>query len=172
MKLEISIDSKALSAAISRMRGPELLRLSGIAIEKHAKTAREAAVRAFVSRGIGKGIFGRNDSGAWKIITLSPIKVSGGSVSVTLAAGGLAGMQETGGHTRPHEIRPKRAKMLVFAVAGGFGFGGDMAFAKVVHHPGGVVHKHPALVPAAEKIMPLALEDIRKAVVALWQKAA
>jgi hypothetical protein len=82
-------------------------------------------------------------------------------------------MQEAGGRTSAHEIKPKRASILAFAVPGGFGFGGDMVFTKIVeNHPGAVVHKHESLKPAAEDVLPKAIEEIRKDLVKLWERAA
>ena len=172
MKLSITLDTKALAAAVGRMRGPEVVRIQVRAMEKHAHVARGETVRGFVSAGIGKGIFGRNDSGAWKIITVSKPVIQGDSVALKITLKGLAALQETGGRIRPHIIKPKRAKMLAFASPGAAGFGGDLIFAKLVHHPGATVPKHESLRAAAAKILPSAIEDIRRDLVALWEKAA
>ena len=172
MQLEIILDSKALEAAIGRMRGPAVNRAITASLERRANDARREAVRVFTSASIGKGIFGRNDRGAWKIITLGRIQQQGDTISMALKAAGLAALQETGGRIKPHVIKPKRAKVLAFASPGGFGFGGEMAFAPIVHHPGATVPRHVALVPAAEKIPAQVVEDVRKALVALWTAAA
>lgn len=166
MNLEITLDDAAIRAAIGRYGGSAVAQIIRPSLERRANDARREAVRAFVSRGIGRGIFGRNDSGAWKLITLSPTQMSNDGLSLTLKAGGLAGMQETGGRTRPHIIKPKRAKVLAFAVAG------EMAFAKIVNHPGGTVKQYPALRPAAEKIVAQVLADVAPALLALWEGRA
>ena len=173
MQFSITLDTKALAAAIGRMRGPEVIRIQTRALEKHANEARKETVRGFVSHSIGKGIFGRNASGAWKIITLEPAKVQGENVSVKLTLKGLAALQEAGGRIKPHEIRPKNPKkMLAFASAGGFGFGGDLVFAKIVSHPGATVPKHESLKPAAEKVLIRAMQDIQRDLAALWERSA
>jgi len=172
MKLSITLDTKALAAAVGRMRGPEVLKIQLRALEKHANEARKETVRGFVSAGIGKGIFGHNDKGAWKIITVSKPVIQGDSVALKITLKGLAALQETGGRIKAHVIKPKRAKMLAFGVAGGFGFGGDMVFAKIVHHPGATVPKHESLRAAAAKILPSAIVDIQRDLAALWSRAA
>jgi hypothetical protein len=87
MQLSITVDSKAVEAAVGRMLGPAPIQSMKNALEKQAAEARKATVRGFVSRGIGKGIFGRNDSGAWKLITVKETRVSGDNVSVRLHFG-------------------------------------------------------------------------------------
>jgi hypothetical protein len=169
VQLSITLDTKALAAAIGRMRGPEVVRIQARALETHANEARKATVREFVTHSIGKGIFGRNDAGAWKIITLSPAVVRGDNVALKITLKGLAALQETGGRIRPHIIKPKRAKLLAFAVAGAAGFGGDAVFAKIVHHPGAAVPKHESLKPAAAKVLVSAMQDIQRDLAALWE---
>jgi hypothetical protein len=172
VQISITLDTKALAAAIGRMRGPEVARIELRALEKHVNEARKETVRGFVSHSIGKGIFGRNASGAWKIITVDKARIQGDTASVKISLKGLAALQEVGGRIRPHVIKPKRAKVLAFGVAGGFGFGGDMVFAKIVKHPGAMVPKHESLRPAAEKVLVGAIEDIRRDIAALWEKAS
>jgi hypothetical protein len=166
--LEVTIDTRALSAAIDRVTGPEFRRSFLRALEKRSSEARTAGVREFTQHGIGRRIFGWANEGAYKIITLLPTRVDGDSIVATLRAVGLAALQETGGRIRPHLIKPKRASILAFETRGAAGFGGDLAFARLVHHPGGALPKHPALLPAAEKVPAIALEDIRRDLAALW----
>jgi hypothetical protein len=172
MKLSITLDTKALADAIGRMRGPEVGRIQVRALERRMNDARKETVQGFVSRGVGRGIFGRNNKGAWQLVTVEPPKIQGDTASVKITLGGFAALQERGGRTRPHIIRPKRAKRLAFAVAGGFGFGGDLVFAKLVHHPGATVPKHESLRPAVEKVLVGAIEDIRRDLAALWDGKA
>jgi hypothetical protein len=170
--IEITLDDAAVRSAIGRFGGPEVNRIVASAIETRATEARAVAVRGFVQHGIGKGIFGRKDAGAWKLITASPVTMSGDSVAVMLTAKGFAGLQETGGRIKPHVIKPRRKTVLAFAVAGGFGFGGDLVFTRLVHHPGATVPRHPALLPAAQKIPALVVADVRRELDALWTRAA
>lgn len=171
ISIEITMNDAAVRAAIDRFGGADVNRILARAIENRAADARAAGVKEFVRHGIGRRIFGRNDAGAWKIIT-APVTTSGDSISVTLTAKGLAGLQETGGRIRPHLIKPNLKKVLAFGVAGGFGFGGDLVFTRLVHHPGARVPQHESLLPAARKIPALVLEDVRRDLAALWAKAA
>lgn len=165
-QFSIVIEDAGLKAALARFGGPAVARVMKPFFERRGNDARREAVKVFVARGIGRGIFGRNDSGAWKIIQLSKVEESGGNLSMKLSAVGLAGLQEVGGRIAPHVIEPKNRKALKFAVAG------ELAFAAVVNHPGATVKKYPALVPAAEKLLRLVAEDGRAALAALWSKAA
>lgn len=55
-----------------------------------------------------------------------------------------ARIQEEGGRTPAHLILPKNASVLAFLSQSKFGFsGGQMVFAKVVHHPGSLIPEHP-----------------------------
>ena len=173
LALSLTLDSKALAAALGRMTGPDVVRIQTRALEKRANDARKETVRGFVSRGLGRRIFGGGrDSGAWKIVTVSKPVVQGNDAGLKITLRGFAALQETGGRIRAHVIKPKRAKVLAFGVAGGFGFGGDMVFAKVVHHPGANVRKYESLRPAAEKVLAGAIEDIRRDMAALWNGQA
>lgn len=53
-----------------------------------------------------------------------------------------AAIQEFGGTTSPHDIRPRHGAALRFM------FGGREVFAKVVHHPGSKIPARPYLRPA------------------------
>lgn len=55
------------------------------------------------------------------------------------------GIQERGGQTRPHDIVPRNAQVLRFAVQTGRGHGftmSDEVFATIVHHPGSKIPAH------------------------------
>lgn len=172
MKLTVTLDSRALRAAVGRMRGPEVQKIMLRALEIRGNDVRKETVREFVRHGIGKGIFGHADAGAWKQIKLEKGKVQAESVSVKIRLTGFPALQETGGRIRPHVIKPKNKKYLAFPVAGGFGFGGDLVFTKLVNHPGANVPKHEALKPAVQRALVAATEDIRRDLAALWNRAA
>jgi len=65
-------------------------------------------------------------------------------------------IHETGGQTRPHEIRPIRGSMLRWQGPHG------PAFARSVHHPGSKIPARPRLRPSLEDAMPLIRDDLRK----------
>lgn len=166
MKLEIAIDDKAIKAAVARLNPAAFSKIIRPSLERRANDARKEAVRLFVSRGIGRGIFGKRDSGAWKIIKLSPVTESGGNMSLKLQAVGLAALQETGGRIKPHRIPRTGSTLMAFQMAGA------LQFATVVQHPGASVAKYPALQPAAAKIPAAVIADIQPAIAALWERAA
>lgn len=70
----------------------------------------------------------------------------GGQVreAALLADTEYAAIQELGGVTRPHLIRPVRAAVLRFEVDG------EVVFARIVHHPGSRIPARPYLSPAWE----------------------
>jgi hypothetical protein len=73
--------------------------------------------------------------------------------------------------SRPHIIRPKRAKVLAWGgtrrLSGTLASGSKPThFARVVHHPG--TKPYPYLIPGAKK----AVAGIKDAVVKIWNKAA
>lgn len=170
--ITLELNGKALTAAIARFGGDSVTRVLVPLVERRANEARRQAIQTFVSRGIGKGIFGQNNSGAYKLITLDPVTSTGGAVVAKLHVKGLAALQEKGGRIRPHTIKPKRAKVLAFADTKGFGFGGDFVFAKKVRHPGARVAAYPAIEPAAVKALELLLQDAGPRLAALWGQAA
>lgn len=59
-----------------------------------------------------------------------------------------ADIQERGGQTRAHDIRPVRAGALAFMMPGKMGFSGGpkqsaLVITKLVHHPGSRIPEHP-----------------------------
>jgi phage gpG-like protein len=69
---------------------------------------------------------------------------SSGSTGRVLIRGVVyAAIQEYGGRTKPHDIRPKYGKVLAFMVGGkapiGKSSSSAMVYAQVVHHPGSVM---------------------------------
>lgn len=92
--------------------------------------------------------------------------------ATTVASAKYAAAVEYG--TRPHEIRPKKAKALRFPAAGSaltlggrVKAGGKYAFAKVVKHPG--TKAQPFMVPGAEKAIQTEGVDV---IVTAWNDAA
>lgn len=113
------------------------------ALRRTGTAVQAAAVELFRRQGVGRSVFGKKAVGARKIIRRSKLRIySDGSLGLPIKAYGLAEIQETGGRTKPHVIKPKLKKILKFGIAGGFGFGGDAVFAKEVQHPGAT---HPAM---------------------------
>jgi hypothetical protein len=167
MQIEIILDSKKLEAAIGRMRGPEVYRIVRGALTRAAYAARARAVRRFASQGIGKSIFGRKDSGAYKLITVSEFRQQGDTLIGALRAVGLAAMQETGGQTKPYVIVPKKVTTLRYVVAGALQFSG------VVERPSGTpIVARPFMRQAIGQLQDDAIADIRRDLAGLWERAA
>lgn len=79
--------------------------------------------------------------------------------ATTVASAHYAAHVEYG--TRPHDIRPRRRKVLRFSV------GGRVVFTKLVHHPG--TRPQPFMVPGARK----ALDRVGiSAIIDAWNRAA
>jgi len=93
--------------------------------------------------------------------------------SVTVIAGAnYASFVEYG--TRPHEITPRAAKALRFAVGGNRRLSGSprsgapVVFARRVHHPG--TKPYPFLVPAAKRA--ISSSGLRDVIIDDWNMAA
>ncbi len=84
---------------------------------------------------------------------------------VGLKLKGMAVIQEEGGRTSPHVIRPKRSKFLAFES------GGETIFARRVQHPGSKIRKRAIFVPKFEKRMPKIIEEVGDAYQALAEKS-
>lgn len=82
------------------------------ALRRTGTAVQGTAVEVFRSRGIGRRIFGRKAAGARKIITRSKLRGDPDFVIQPVKLKGLAAIQEAGGVTRPHLIRPKNKKRL------------------------------------------------------------
>jgi hypothetical protein len=99
--------------------------------------------------------------------TISELDVT--ATGFSTVAHGAAPYLEFG--TRPHEIRPKSAKVLRFATGGNATLSGrpksgaPVVFARVVHHPG--TRAYPFMVPGMEK----ALAKLGDLIVSVWNAA-
>ncbi|MDR3508427.1 MAG: hypothetical protein P4L64_11065 [Caulobacteraceae bacterium] len=71
-----------------------------------------------------------------------------------------AAIQEFGGHTAPHEIRPDKAKALAFLS------GGRLVFARVVHHPGSAIPERSYLRSSLADMAGQIITEMKAALVA------
>lgn len=152
----LKLDDLSKSAPARRR---EALRNCIVEIERKAKRiARSGGVFSDRSR----GVLARSISH----------EVSSGGEEARLTVGVKYGLiQEFGGTTRPHIIRPKRAKVLAWST--GFktmiGRGGRslkkgrdvMAFAREVHHPGSRIKPKRYSWKALEQSMGYVLQQVR-----------
>lgn len=109
-----------------------------VGLETGLASARAAAINRFISRGVGRRVFGQKVKGAVGLIKVTPARMFGGRYVGALQARGLAAIQDQGGRTSPHTIAPKNAKFLVYRTKAGVLHVTD----KPVHHPGA---QHPAM---------------------------
>lgn len=152
---------------------PAILR----AMKRVARVPRLLAVQRFTSQGVGKGIFGKNNSGAFRIIKTGAVATQGGTFVLSLELRGFAAMQDQGGRTKPHWIVPKNRKAL--RLKSGQGVGGHAiantfllrgaaksvasnlgVFRFGVHHPGANVPRHPFAADAMRAAAPRIQQEI------------
>lgn len=92
-----------------------------------------------------------------------------GLVSIDGRVVKYAQIQERGGQTRAHDIRPVRAGALAFMAPGRMGFSGgpkqsNLVLAMVVHHPGSRIPEHPYARLALYRERPIFENGIREIV--------
>jgi HK97 gp10 family phage protein len=88
-------------------------------------------------------------------------------INVEYAAGTnvkYAAIQEFGGKTPPHIIRPRNKKALKFDI------GGETVFAKYVNHPGSNIPAQPYLRPALRESEPVVKQLLIKNIIAAFKK--
>lgn len=111
------------------------------AVRRGLHRARVRAGELFRLHGIGKTVFGakRGKTTVRAYFKRSGVRHTGDVYVGGLWAKGLPALQETGGRTQPHEIKPTSGKALAFATPAG------LQFAKSVQHPGGNLPAYPVL---------------------------
>ncbi len=96
------------------------------------------------------GLVSRNGVRGLKGSIYQRVEVRGSRITGYLASNLVyARIHELGGTTRPHVIRPRRAKALAFQM------GGRQVFARAVNHPGSRIPARPYLSPALGRFMGL-----------------
>jgi hypothetical protein len=106
----------------------------------------------------------------WQAVQATMVEVPGGVSGVVFIDGSripYAAIQEEGGQTRAHDIRPKKpGGALAFQFPGRMGFSGgpkqsSLMILKVVHHPGSRIPEHPYMRLALVKEKPVFEGGIR-----------
>ena len=134
------------AAALTRF-GSDLNKAIASGMRSGMTSARFRAIAKFQSRGIGRSVFGKKgDKAARGMIKVGKVKISGSSYIASLTATGLAAIQETGGHFKPHLIAPKNAKALVYRTKAGV----LHVSTKPVMHPGATHPRMPFLTEAIQ----------------------
>jgi hypothetical protein len=99
---------------------------------------------------VARRVFGKKRSGIRVLIKRLPVKVVGNHIFGGLRLRGLIALQEEGGSTRPHVIRPKLKRALMFQGARG------TVFTRLpIHHPGGRLPRLPIVTQRMERSEPL-----------------
>jgi hypothetical protein len=151
------------AAAVRRLEAREAARPFLNAIRRGLKVARETAAADVIRHGIVRGIFrGPKGPRAVRKLLGTSARRRGQVFEGALKAKGLLGLQELGGRTRPHEIKPRSGGFLVFK-----GRSGERVFARAVHHPGGRVPRHPFMRRSVQSAEAAISAEIKRA----WQEA-
>lgn len=159
--IEVTIDTNT-SALMQSLKGfgPQVTKALSAAFQRELRKTRRIALASFRRTALGRRLPKAASAG---MMGLSRVRREEGGFSATLSAKGLAGLTETGGRTRPHVIRPRKAGVLVASA----GMGGRF-YARIVHHPGGPVAVRPSLQPAAEGLTGRIAAEMREAILAIW----
>jgi hypothetical protein len=145
--------------------------------KQSGEIVRKEAVHRFTQRGVGRGLFGRKDTGAYKLINARS-EIKGDLVRLEVELKGFAALQEKGGHTNPPRrggriFAKKPGHFLCLKVAGGIsntflrrGAAAKTAaggvFRASVPHPGATIKR----VPFATESILSAQSEIR----AIWER--
>lgn len=154
-------------AQLVRMGDPRAIkRALTNALRRSATKIRTESIRRFRSQGIGRRIFGtrkfrKKDSKG--LIGVSRARDRGEHVELDIYAKGMAGIQESGGRTAAHTIKPGAFRLngvpvLVFRVPGAL-----VITANPVQHPGATHPRMPHLEPALARGSADATREIQQA---------
>ena len=145
---------------------PDLRKYAGQAMQRTIRNAfRRGANRIgadakkrFRGRGVGR-IWAKRVKGL--PISVGRARITEGSAEIDITAKGLAALQETGGRTKPHAIKPRSVKALAFSA------GGKHVFARSVRHPGSQIARIPSVDQALDAGAGKVMDEIERAVDAL-----
>jgi hypothetical protein len=157
--------------------------------------AKRIAVGRFRRRGVGRRVFGKKGSGAMPLFKVMPIRRRGTAFVGGIEVRGLAALQEAGGATAPHVIRPATKKVLRFeggrggamsmsqrpspafigpvtpsrvrltAPQAAFVGPGQAAFARIVRHPGGKLPRIPVVQDSIESAAQIMADRVQVEIV-------
>jgi len=122
-----------------------------------------AALKAYVVQDELSGHVLHAKTGALRDSIDAEVTDDGQRVVVRVFSNGdvrYAAIQEFGGRTPAHDIRPVKAKALAFLM------GGRTVFARIVHHPGSTIPARPYLGPAMAQMGPRIIAELKAAAVA------
>lgn len=158
-------DPAKFADALRRFATKEKDRAIVNGIRRGMTYARSLAVKSFMATGIGRGIFGhgrKKDTKAVKlIINRMKVRQAGTRIEAGLSVKGVAALQEKGGRTKAHPIRPRRGRFLAFSV------GGRDVFVPQVQHPGSRIVRAPFAEPAMRRALPRINQEVERGLAAI-----
>jgi len=136
--------------------GKELDKPITNAMRRGLHRARNRAGELFRTRGVGRTVFGgkKGKVPVRASFKRTGVKRSGDTFKGGLYVKGLAALQETGGRTFAHVIKPKNKKLLVWATSAG------MFAARWVAHPGGKLPAFPVVKRSMNEEAPAIQNDL------------
>jgi hypothetical protein len=148
--------ARALERFVAAFRAQE-----AVTIRRSLGATRARGVSAFRSRGIGRRMFAKNPGAAGRYIKTQPLREAAGSITGGLLVVGMAALQEEGGTTKRHIIRPKGRRYLVFQARQADARNRDgLTFARQVQHPGSHLRKLPLITQAFMASEPMLAADM------------
>jgi hypothetical protein len=160
------ITTRELAGAFRKIADRELPRAQKNGARRGLRAGRKLILAELPKRGVLRSIFGKKKSGLNVLVKVNQVRPRGDGFASSIELRGLAALQETGGHTKPHDIGPLRKKALRFNAGGVSHFSREP-----VHHPGSRVPAAPVgprvIGPTAQRI----LEEISKDFAAFVAKA-
>lgn len=141
-------------AAALRAFGKDIDRPIVNAMRRGLNTARNLAIDRFRQRGVGRGIWGKDKvKGSVRFLVKRTRVVRKGNAFIGgLSTQGLPALQETGGRTKAHLIKPKNRKRL--AIRTGLGPGKPIGGKGGLKHPGSRMKRIPFLADALRDSAP------------------
>jgi hypothetical protein len=154
-----------LAKVLRRMAGRELMRAQENGMKRGLRRARKIALGELPRRGVLRRIFQKKPKGLGVLITLHRVRFHGTSVIGALQLKGLAAIQEVGGRTKPHVIKPSLKKALRFEGSSG------THFQRVgVRHPGSKMPAIPVLPGVMAEAAPVIMKEIERGVLDRFRK--
>ena len=161
-------DPKKFAAALLRFAEREKDRPIVNGIRRGMHIARNIAAEEFKKQGVGRGIFVTSPKKDKKSIRLiikrERVRKVGERFEAGLLLRGFAALQEKGGQTKSHEIKPSTAKRLVFPL------GGRVIVTKRVRHPGSRIPAHPFVRRSIELALARMREEVLRGLQATAEK--
>lgn len=117
------------------------------AIRRTSTTWRSLTVAGIRSRGVGRALWAKKSTSLRPIVKRMRVQKVGDGFTSGIVLSGLAALQEDGGRTKAHIIKPWRASRLAFV-----GPKGHLISPVSVKHPGSRIPAMPSAAPAVPAV--------------------